>query len=180
MKKIVAAFLAGAILMFSGQALADTISNVGKKIKAEYTVTVDGEALNEKAIAVDGLTYTPNGVLAAAIGYDVKFENKKVIYKKKQVIPASQEPGGETVSITPIIVESATNTTDNDAKIRGLEYQLQAAKRTLESFKGSLDNPTITEEQRALALNKIAEMEAKINGIKEETASLKVQPTPTP
>jgi hypothetical protein len=83
MKNLVIGIIIGALLIFSGQAVAGSISKVGKKVQAEYPITVDGKVLEAKALAIDGQTTTPNRALADAVGYDVAFVNKEVIFTKK-------------------------------------------------------------------------------------------------
>lgn len=92
-RKIVVGLILGAALVFAGQAAADSLSKVGKRVQAEYPVIVDGVTLNVKALAIDGTTTTPNRALAEAIGYDIAFVNKKVVYTKKveEVRPVDEE-----------------------------------------------------------------------------------------
>jgi hypothetical protein len=84
MKKIVFGIIIGAGLTFAVQAGAETISNVGKKVQAEYEVIVDGNPLPVKAVAVGGTTSTPNRALADAVGYDIAFKDNVVSFTKKK------------------------------------------------------------------------------------------------
>ncbi|KIL35180.1 hypothetical protein SD71_16285 [Cohnella kolymensis] len=157
MKKIVISFLSGALLMFSGQALAGPISNIGKKIEAEYVVIVDGKELDSKAIASSGTTYTPNRAIADAIGYDVKFENQTVIYTKKEGVNLN-DPATTGVSVEGI-----------DFDIRGLEIQLK-------NLKGFLDGGfAISDESKRETQNTIAELEARIKELEAQKAKLQAQ-----
>jgi hypothetical protein len=85
MKKIVFGIIIGVGLTFAVQAGAETISNVGKKVQAEYEVTVDGNSLPVMAVAVGGTTLTPNRALADAVGYDIAFKDNVVSFTKKKV-----------------------------------------------------------------------------------------------
>lgn len=84
MRKYIIGIVVGSVLAFSGQAMAETISNVGKKIQSEYEVIVDGKTLPVKAVNVEGITLTPNRSLADATGYKVEFKNGVVVFTKKE------------------------------------------------------------------------------------------------
>ncbi|MHA7963516.1 hypothetical protein ACX93W_05165 [Paenibacillus sp. CAU 1782] len=73
MKKYVIGFIIGALLMFSGQALANTVSRIGLKVGAEATVILNGNQLPD-AIIVDSKSYAPVKDIADAFGADVKYE----------------------------------------------------------------------------------------------------------
>jgi hypothetical protein len=85
MKKIIISIFIGAALVYSGSAMADSISKIGKKVDAEYTVFVDGKELTVKAIGVEGVSTTPNRALAEAVGYDVEFRDNTIYFNKKIV-----------------------------------------------------------------------------------------------
>lgn len=58
MKKLLIGFVCGALLMFSGQALAEEISMIGKKVGSEATVVVDGVEVSN-AVIIDSKSYAP-------------------------------------------------------------------------------------------------------------------------
>jgi hypothetical protein len=66
-KKTVIAFVAGALLMVSGQALAEELSKIGKKIEGEAKVILEGQELSN-AIIVDGKSYAPVRDIVEAYG----------------------------------------------------------------------------------------------------------------
>ncbi|WP_391574786.1 hypothetical protein [Cohnella sp.] len=84
MRKYVVGMIVGAVLMYSGQAFANSLSKIGKKVQAEYAVKVDGVELESKGLAIDGQTTVPARALANAVGYEVSFINKEVIISKKK------------------------------------------------------------------------------------------------
>ncbi|WP_138751849.1 hypothetical protein [Paenibacillus sinopodophylli] len=72
MKKVVIAFLAGALLMASGQALADGISKIGKKIDGEAKVVLNGKQLSNAVIS-EGKSYAPVRDIAEALGASTSY-----------------------------------------------------------------------------------------------------------
>ena len=84
MKKYVIGIIIGVTLAISSQAVAGTTSNMGKKVQAEYIVTVDGGSLDVKAVNIGGVTMSPNRALADAVGYNIALENGVVVFTKKK------------------------------------------------------------------------------------------------
>src|SRR5690554_6846980 len=81
MKHIIMAFIVGVLVMISGQALADTVSQIGNKVDSEAVVIVNDERVSD-AIIIKGKSYTPSRDVAEALGGTVKWvrsENKIVI-----------------------------------------------------------------------------------------------------
>lgn len=105
MRKIVigvASFVAGVLMTASLTAYGADISKVGKKITGEYSVSVNGSKLAQKAVAVDGTTYAPLRAIGESLGYDVTFQNKQVQFTKKE---------GEDLADTTTPTETAEPTT---------------------------------------------------------------------
>lgn len=69
----VSAFIAGALVMTTGQAMADSLSRVGKKVGSEAKVLLNGKQLSN-AIIVDSKSYLPVRDIAESIGADVAYE----------------------------------------------------------------------------------------------------------
>ncbi|TFE30841.1 hypothetical protein [Cohnella luojiensis] len=131
MKKIVIAFLSGALLMVGGQALADPLSNFGKKVDAEYSIVVNGKMLEAKTVAVDGVTFTPNRALSDAIGYDVAFKDKVVYYTKREEAPElsidSTEPVTESRQWSAEDIRASIELTESRARFadKSLKYAIE-------------------------------------------------------
>lgn len=169
MKKIVIGILIGAALTFSGQALADTISNVGKTIETEYTVVVDGQELEKKAIAVDGSSYTPNRVLADAVGYNVEFIDNTVVLTKKE----------ETPVVTDEVNEPVPDLSNNDPAVTGISLEginssLDGLNMLLTSLNESLKRAK-TEESKETINKKISDISAQIEQLNRQKEQLESQ-----
>jgi hypothetical protein len=72
MKKVVIAFVAGALLMASGQVLADSVSKIGKKIDGEAKVILNGKQLSNAVIS-EGKSYAPVRDIAEALGASTSY-----------------------------------------------------------------------------------------------------------
>jgi hypothetical protein len=73
MKKVVISFIAGALLMASGQALADDISLIGKKVAGEATVLLNGKELSN-AVIIDSKSYAPVRDITESFGAEVDYD----------------------------------------------------------------------------------------------------------
>lgn len=157
MKKIVIGMILGAVLMFSGQAVADSISKVGKRVQAEYVVEVDGVELESMGLAIDGQTTVPARAFGDATGYDVKFTNKKVILTKK-----------EQQEVDPVeSIQDQLNVINGD--IEGLE--------TLSRFlEGNIKQDIFsTDLERVNAENKYREYQEKIKELQAKKVELEAK-----
>lgn len=83
MRKYIVGFIVGLLFASAFPVYGAVTSTVGKKVEVEYPVIVDGKQLDKKAVAIDGVSYTPNSLLGSAAGYDVAFENKTVVFSRK-------------------------------------------------------------------------------------------------
>lgn len=153
MKKYVIGILIGAALATSGQALADTVSNVGKKIQAEYTVEVNGEPVSVKAIAINGVTYTPNRALAAATGYDIQFKDKVVSFTQKIVI--GDIPAAE--------------------RLATIESEIKTLNKFIVSSQSLLDRDDVTEVAKEGARQDLIKYNTKLAELEAEKAELEAQ-----
>lgn len=173
MKKVVAAFLAGALMMVSVQAFGSSISQIGKKIQTEYTVTVDGQKLTVPAIAVDGKSYAPVRAIGEAAGYDVQVSGKSISLNKESAAVSNNivnlpEP-------TPEVIPPVTDTkqsTDKEkaiAKLISLQSQYTALAGNIAFLLAQIDgDPTNTTYKQQLE-----EAQTKYNSLKAEYDQLK-------
>ncbi|MFB9274543.1 hypothetical protein [Cohnella cellulosilytica] len=166
-RKYAIGLIVGAVLMYSGQAVAESVSKIGKKVQAEYNVKVDGKVLNTKALAVDNQTYTPNRVLADAIGYDIAFSNKEVVFNKK--------PGSIGVNLSAINLISSDDLVKlrkSEDQIRIITEQIKEQERILTGLDSDLKIAT-GELGAAVDKNQKQVAEARISGIISSTETTK-------
>lgn len=165
--KYIAVFIAGALLAFSGQAVADSVSKIGKKVQGEVVVKVDGVPLEAKGLIVDGQTSVPARALAEASGYDVSFENKEVILTKKEaeqtvhnVPEIEQEPQVKPEDLPPIEEPKAELTLDqiNDGIVR-LEGEIDKYEKLYSDPGGAGWSPEKQKEINDFLGKKKAELE---------------------
>lgn len=167
MRKYIIGGLIGMALALSTTAMAETVSNIGKKIAGEYVVKVDGKALSTKAIGVDGTTYVPLRVAADTFGYDADFQNKTVILTERSVeTVTSTTPTETTTPETPVdTIESIK------VQIKKLETRQSDIVSQMTSIRMKQVNGPLSEEDT----KKYHELEAEGNAIINQIADLKAQ-----
>lgn len=169
LKHMILAFVVGAAAMVSGQALADTVSQIGKKVDSEASVFVDGNKVSD-AIIIKGKSYVPGRDVAEALGAKVEWK------------------GSQGVMITS---DAATNTTgfnftteeeiaEHNAKIK--EYQnnfarltgaIEGTKQSLATYHQYVAGAKLEREKGADVVyfdRRIAEYEAEIEKLEAELA----------
>ncbi|GIP14402.1 hypothetical protein J40TS1_00440 [Paenibacillus montaniterrae] len=155
--------------MVSGQALADTVSQIGKKVDSEASVFVDGNKVSD-AVIIKGKSYVPGRDVAEALGAKVEWK------------------GSQGVMITS---DTATNTTgfnftteeelaEYNAKVK--EYQdnhirltaaIEGTKYRIESLTGSIEHAEKQIEKgfsTTLFDQSIAEFKKELAKLQEELA----------
>jgi len=83
MRNFALGFVVAALLFCAFPVYGAVSSLVGKEIDGEYAVVVNGVELQEKAIVVDGKSFTPNRAIGDAVGYDVSFQNGKIFFTRR-------------------------------------------------------------------------------------------------
>lgn len=171
MRKYVVGFLVGLLVASTLPVYGAISSMVGKEVKVEYPVIVDGKSLDVKAIAIDGVSYSPNRALTDALNLGIGFENKTIYITSNPDIEDESEQGGE-----PVMDQSI------EEQIRLLKKEIREAND--EIFKiltnhGGLDKPLSAEDQKRVdeLMSYGATAQKQIETLK---AALEAQATPTP
>ena len=128
MKKVIAAFIAGALFATTTTVFADKISNIGKKVTSEYVVKLDGEELPVKAIAFEGTSYAPVRVISEALGLGVDFINKEVILSS----PTEEGAG--------VVEEKVVNKEEFNSQLNSLQIDRNVTLIKLSAAVSVLDN----------------------------------------
>lgn len=115
MKKIVAAFIAGALLTFSAQAFGTSVNLVGLKVSNTANVNLDGKSIGQ-AVVIEGKSYIP--VRDAASGL-----NLNITKASGGVIDLESES-----TTTP---EEAAKIAQADQERLNKEWELSNKKQTL-------------------------------------------------
>jgi len=159
MKKIVVGMIIGAVLMYSGQAVATSISKIGKKVQGEYTIKVDGKKLDAKALSIDGQTTVPGRALAEAVGYNIAFENKEVILTKKESDPVGMDP----------IDQLKEKLNEVEGQIYGVEQGIRGLESTLKS------NDFNSEEAKRKVEDQYSDLQKQLEELQKKKAELEAQ-----
>lgn len=173
-----------AAIVLSGQAMAESISSIGKTIDAEYAVVVDGKTLDVKAIGVDGVSTTPNRALGNAVGYKVEFKEDTVYFTKQEIaLETEVEEVPETspdpvVEFTPdpdaipesLVAPEKTFTLENiDEAIKMQEGSVKAATVLSKQFLG------VDPSEDAKWTEHIVKLQKEVDRLKSIKAELEAQ-----
>lgn len=162
-KQLIIGIVIGAVLMFSGQVMADSISKVGKKVQAEYVVKVDGLSLETKGLSIDGQTTVPARALADAVGYSVAFKNKEVILTKKE-----QEEGPKMIELEKRKLQDELNGVLGS--IEDMEFFIRIGEEQL-----TIEGIHSTEEVRKNAEKQLADYKTKLAELQKQKTELEAQ-----
>lgn len=182
MRKYFVGAVVGFLLASAIPAYGAVSSLVGKKIQNEYTVYVDGIALETKAIAIDGTSYAPNRALADALGVDIAFKNKSVVVTTYGDEPGNDggegpvptnDPGtsngnGGSPSQEP---QPSFSSGEIEAGLRSVNAKINSIKRAITTFEQDLARAT-TDEERSLIEQKIANERSWLAQLEAEKARL--------
>ncbi|WP_189028829.1 hypothetical protein [Paenibacillus albidus] len=163
MKKMTAGFIAGALLMVSAQALGSSSSLVGKKIQAEYTLTVYGKKLADSAIVIDGKSYAPVRAIGELAGYNVSVAGRNIsLNEKSTVSPGKSADKGGNAVIAPVpVFTPESGSTVTRTKINAIDNKIDTVVdsilTTSSALKADPDN---------------TDLKSKLNQYKEEYAEL--------
>lgn len=111
MKRVIVAFVAGALVVASGQAFADSISKIGKKVDSEATVVFNGESIGT-AVILEGKSYAPLRDVANSIGAKIAYQKGTI-----NINFESDESGKLAVEIS-----------QKKTEIASVEYQINKLK----------------------------------------------------
>lgn len=156
MKKIIIAFIAGALVMVSGQALADTVSQIGKKVDSEATVYVDGKKVSD-AIIIKGKSYVPGRDVAEALGGTVEWkgsENSIVI-----------------TSDSNSIAETQSNEVIESNEVLRLKEKIKSTEQKISDYNSLIDTMLMQQqssEDKAYYDHHISQLNDKISVAEEE------------
>lgn len=178
MKKVVIAFVAGALLMASGQVLADSVSKIGKKIDGEAKVVINGKQLSNAVIS-EGKSYAPVRDIAEALGASASYTKGVITIQPNFVDDAETLRLEKLASLNQkktILVSEKDRLTNaiKSLKESNVEAQTEMDKIAQDWAKMSYQN-TIANNNAGIATNekRIAEITVEVATIDAEIASLK-------
>lgn len=146
------------VLAATGVIAASSDNLVGKAIQGVFPVTVNGTALSQQAIVIDGTSYLPVRAVADALNLNVSFENNTVILESSAganqngsgANGGERQPGGQLNDLASILGMTTTE----------LQSSLQAGS-TLEQFAAS-KGMTMDQLKEAWLANKKTELDSMV------------------
>ena len=73
------------VLLGATVACAEDVKMIGKIVDATYPVFINGQELEQNAVAIDGVSYLPVRIAADEFGFNVNFVNKMVVSEPETV-----------------------------------------------------------------------------------------------
>lgn len=172
MRKYIVGFVFGILIALPAAIFAEEVSNVGKRITAEYPVFLDGQEFSVKAVAFEGISYAPVRVIAEALGLEVDFRDRTVILtspKKEEgeneILKEIKKIEGE-LRILGRDIANAENKVKNremilfDAKQYGFSEEM-IQEREIELQKSQAELESLLQQKSELEARK-AELEAEL------------------
>ncbi|WP_211749929.1 hypothetical protein [Paenibacillus sp. Marseille-Q4541] len=130
MKKMVAAFIAGALMMVSVQAFGSGVNLIGKKIDGQADLKIDGKVVGQ-TIIVQGKSYAPVREIADGVGGTAKYNKSGGAVEMS--LPTQTETGQGSEG------SGSTNGTDLSAKAAH-EQKILDKKTEIDNKKMSIEN----------------------------------------
>lgn len=165
MKKYVAVFLAGALLMLSTQVIADTVSQIGKKVDSEAEVIVNGEKVSN-AIIIKGKSYVPGRDVAEALGAKVEWKGGEGVVITSETKPAEEDVSGIDDIDNSILLK----------KIESVKQKIADYNKLIETFTSqmqSADDKTFYENNIAQLKEKVSAAQLELEKYEKELESAK-------
>lgn len=121
MKKFVAGFLVGALLLVGTSTFADSVSLIGRKVEGTFTVKKDGIKVMD-AVIINGKSYAPVRSIAEASGLSVQVEGKTIIMNSETpVLPPDRTPITNDTTANELLIKIE----NKKINIAELEKQVQ-------------------------------------------------------
>jgi len=173
MKKFTVGLLLGIGLAFAFSAQAEEIKSlIGAKIEGQFPVTVNGQTIDNPGIVVGGVSYLPTRKIAELAGFDVSFDADLGIRLTKKSSP-------EQVKVEDVV--QIDDKQSIERRIKEIEHEMTMIRdRHIYMLDIAINNPQTTEEGKQEALQKKAELEARLSQLQAEKAELEAQLATTP
>lgn len=170
MRKLVLIVVSALILLaFTPAVYAEVQTLIGRKVQAEFPVTVNGSELGVRAIVIDGTSYLPVRAMGEALDMEIKFnaelgievyekEASRVVESREQTIPSSQEMSDEDKETIQRSEEQIatlnSRIADNNAKIADIDAEIRDLRKEIDSLPDGEDSTYYTERIKVLEANK--------------------------
>lgn len=130
MKNLLIGLFIGMALMLASNAFADDIKSlIGATIQGEFPVAINGNALEKKAVVINGSSYVPVRAIGDALRMDVSFDAELGIELKQKGISTVTEQ---------VYATSNKKVYPVDIQIRMLDDQIKTANDQIKSYQRSI------------------------------------------
>lgn len=158
---------------------ADNIKSlIGKKVQGEFTVTIEGDVLEKKAIVIDGASFLPVRAISDWFDLDTSFNKRSGIeIKNNAVIYNSTPKDNVDLSLIKFLIEDKKESLEQSGTL--IEYQKKLVSDLLNEYSIETDeskkediNHIIGYQQQSLE-----NLLEAVNNTKREISNLEQQKT---
>lgn len=164
MKKFMIGLVSGALLMASGQVLADSVSKIGQKIDGEAKVVLNGEQLSNAVIS-EGKSYAPVRDIAEALGASASYT--------KGVITIEENQADIGIPDKIALLEGKKKIIED--KIASVEKSIKGLEEETIPFREERLKTAVTDAQKAGSQAVIDELKLALSEHKTNLADLNAQ-----
>jgi Mg2+ and Co2+ transporter CorA len=150
MKKTIFGIIIGLFIGITGSAYAEEVTSyIGKTIKGQFPVIINGVELEKPGLVLEGTTFVPIRLVADALGQNISFIDSTVILTPKEspIIPNSSDID----DVNSQTGEGNIMIEDNTDRINQLKNKLSEIREKLQNYESLIENfktkPNVTEEE---------------------------------
>ncbi|MBB6672629.1 hypothetical protein [Cohnella nanjingensis] len=174
MKKVVIAFVAGAVVMFSAQAGAATL--IGSKVNGKKDVKLNGKTIGQAAI-IDGTSYLPVRSMANSLnlGVDTNGGTINLTSDESQPTPTPAPTDitlGPDPTPTPDIKSEKEILTE---KLQGVNGKIWSLNKFLSTFKPIVESGKSSPEGQKQLDQQLEDYNSQLADLQKQKADLEAQ-----
>lgn len=169
--------LIGVSISYTFTAYGEDISKIGHKVQGEYKVVINGTALNQKAVGVDGSTYAPLRAIGEATGYDVTFKDSTVYFTEKK--GADSVPVESTATPTDTTTITTNKPKPSQMKLDMVNGQIESIKeqmQLIQKFVDGYEESGKSDDPLAAGFRKnLSDLQSQLDELEKQKAELESQ-----
>ncbi|MCY9760933.1 copper amine oxidase N-terminal domain-containing protein [Paenibacillus alvei] len=171
---LVSGVIIGALVTTAGSVFADQIKSlVGEKVTGEYTVVVNGKALQDKGAVINGRTNVPVRGISEALGVNMKVDGKTIRITTDEKSAPSNQDGGNTSNENNDYQKSSllTQKSSLETEIKRLQEVKKDHERKYNEAESGFGKEVIKQGLDS-TIQKISEKERELDKVNEDLTAL--------
>lgn len=171
MRKYIVGTVFGFILATAFSAHAEVVNMIGKVVDGAFPVKVNGAAVDQQAVVIDGTSYLPVRAMGDALGMDVKFDaNLGIELSQKAVVKTMATP-----SATP--PQPLMTPQEKQEQIQYVKQMIEMKNIAINGLKQSIsdDEEYAKNNQDQPLLPRTEQMRKKLPELQQQLTDLETQ-----